>query len=822
MKNIINFLLVLFCCLSSATLAAKGNENTYNRLNIVYIGNSITISHGLQRTPPDAAVKNLENTGYTVRYVNCGVSGSTTVDWLPGGNLFPNAVNAAKQLDATHAQLVFSLMLGTNDSAIQGTNGAPVSTTTYKQNVQAIINALREYFPDSKFVLNRPTYYTPNTHNGARYLQEGLDRLQTYFPVIQTIIEENAGYVFEGDTEAFTFFKDNYLQYLQAEAGNSGTFYLHPNQEGADKLGKFWADGIEHYFESWGIAQLTERIKIACIGNSITENASVAGKYKYPAVLQQLLGDNYDVKNYGIGARTMLSKGDYPYINEQKYRDALAWQPDIVIIKLGTNDAKPNNWVHKDEFQQDYINFVNSFKNLPNNPQIYVCYPIPAFPNNWLDIPVERYTNELFPMIANAAQATGATLIDLYTPFLGHEELTYDKIHPNFRGTSLMAYLIGNVICPECNIVLPADFFARKAGSDFTDKATVLTSSPNTNFQQLIDNNTLTGIKESFTGEAWFAVKLAENTKITGYALTSPGGDAANFPKSWKLQGSFSGNTWINIDTRENVQFNPLETKIYELPFNNVSELTPYRNFRLLINANNGGDFIAINEWQLLGFESIMESDVTNNGGVITGQYTGYPGELVENLIDNNRGTKYCVVDKGPIWIQYDSPTPVKIKSYKIHSCIDIFDRNLRAWQILGSENGNDWEILDERENQDFIARYHLVEFPTHVNKAFSHFRLNIQEIYTGTTFQIAEWQLFEGAPNTSIESLKADCAVFSKDGKIIIRSEGKNHLAFDVYNLLGSKIKSGICTGGTTEIAINNGFYLVQVGNVGNKILVR
>jgi lysophospholipase L1-like esterase len=569
-------------------------------------------------------------------------------------------------------------------------------------------------------------------------------------------------------------------------------------------------------------AESVEKIKVACIGNSITENASVAEKYKYPAVLQQLLGDDYDVKNYGIGMRTMLSKGDYPYINEQKYRDALAGRPDIVIIKLGTNDAKDYNWLHKNEFQQDYINFVNSFRNLSNSPQIYVCYPIPVFPNNWLDIPEDRYINEMFPMIAAAAQATGATLIDLYTPFLGHEELTYDKVHPNFRGTTLMAHLIGSVICPEGNIVLPADFFARKADFDFTDKATLLTSSSNIDFQKLIDNDAFTGIKESFTGETWFAVKLAASTKITGYALTSSDGDATNFPKSWKLQGSLSGNSWLNIDTRENVQFNPLETKIFEIPFNNVGDLVSFRNFRLLINANNGGDFVEVNEWQLLGFDVIIESDVTNNGGTITGQYIGYPGEWVENLIDNNRSTKYCVVDKGPIWIQYDSPVPVKIKSYKIHSCIDIFDRNLRAWQMLGSENGNDWEILDERENQDFIARYHVVEFPTQVNKAFNYFRLNIQEIYTGTTFQIAEWQLFEGEPDTAIENFKTDCKVFSENGKIVINSGQNIRLPFEIYNLLGTKIKSGICIGGTTEIAINKGLYFVCAGNSNNKVLVR
>ena len=86
-------------------------------------------------------------------------------------------------------------------------------------------------------------------------------------------------------------------------------------------------------------------VKVACIGNSITYGAGIKDKIKdsYPAQLDRMLGKYYKTRNFGFSARTLLSKGDYPYMEENMFFDAIKWNPDIVIIKLGTNDTKMNN-----------------------------------------------------------------------------------------------------------------------------------------------------------------------------------------------------------------------------------------------------------------------------------------------------------------------------------------------------------------------------------------------------------------------------------------------------------------------------------------------
>ena len=94
---------------------------------------------------------------------------------------------------------------------------------------------------------------------------------------------------------------------------------------------------------------LSAKIIVSCVGDSITFGAAIKdrGKNSYPSQLQELLGDDYKVNNFGVNGATLLKRGDKPYWKLEAYKKALGSNPDIVIIKLGTNDTKPHNWKHK-------------------------------------------------------------------------------------------------------------------------------------------------------------------------------------------------------------------------------------------------------------------------------------------------------------------------------------------------------------------------------------------------------------------------------------------------------------------------------------------
>jgi lysophospholipase L1-like esterase len=215
--------------------SAISSQAQTRNLNIVYIGNSITYGAGLDspaiQAPPviaSAWLKKQKGIG-DVNFSNQGHSGYTTLDFLPGAPAFIQVEQAAKGFKQNGAFLVFSIKIGTNDSAVKGTHGAPVSVNDYRTNLKTISDSLLKDFPNAIIIYQHPIWYSPNTQNGATYLQEGLTRLQTYIPIIDALAAEykaaNPNYVFVGDTKAFEYFEKNHLTDFQAEAGRQGTFY---------------------------------------------------------------------------------------------------------------------------------------------------------------------------------------------------------------------------------------------------------------------------------------------------------------------------------------------------------------------------------------------------------------------------------------------------------------------------------------------------------------------------------------------------------------------------------------------------------------------
>lgn len=183
-----------------------------------------------------------------------------------------------------------------------------------------------------------------------------------------------------------------------------------------------------------------DAVRVACIGNSITFGAGIKNRSRdsYPSVLARMLGDNYWVKNFGVSARTMLNKGDHPYMNEPAYKNALAFNPNIVVIKLGTNDSKSFNWKYKADFMKDAQTMINAFKGLPSQPKIYLCYPSKAYLTGD-GINDDIISKEIIPMIKKLAKKNDLSVIDLHTAMDGMPELFPDRIHPNEKGAQVIA-----------------------------------------------------------------------------------------------------------------------------------------------------------------------------------------------------------------------------------------------------------------------------------------------------------------------------------------------------------------------------------------------
>src|SRR5512142_1386104 len=124
--------------------------------------------------------------------------------------------------------------------------------------------------------------------------------------------------------------------------------------------------------------------KIACVGDSITYGYALSNSSteSYPVVLQSLLGSAHTVKNFGSSGCTLLKKGDKPYWTDAQFSASDSFKPNVVVVMLGTNDAKPQNWSHQPDFTGDYDSMIEHYRGL--GALVYVALPPPvASPGNF-------------------------------------------------------------------------------------------------------------------------------------------------------------------------------------------------------------------------------------------------------------------------------------------------------------------------------------------------------------------------------------------------------------------------------------------------------
>ena len=70
-----------------------------------------------------------------------------------------------------------------------------------------------------------------------------------------------------------------------------------------------------------------------------------------------MLKNTHKVINLGLNGRTVTKQGDKPYWNEDYFKDIMNSKHDIIILMLGTNDSKKNNW-NEEIFKTDFKDMV--------------------------------------------------------------------------------------------------------------------------------------------------------------------------------------------------------------------------------------------------------------------------------------------------------------------------------------------------------------------------------------------------------------------------------------------------------------------------------
>ncbi len=188
--------------------------------------------------------------------------------------------------------------------------------------------------------------------------------------------------------------------------------------------------------------------KIACVGDSITYGSGIENRdsLSYPSQLQKLLGNNYNVQNFGVSGANMIKKGNNPYWLMPEFEAVKEFKPNIIVLMLGTNDTKTFNWnPYKEDYAIDYNAMLKVFKEMNPKTKFYIGLPPPIFENRW-SMQKDVLKFEMLDIIKKIASDNHIKTIDFYETFLDKSHLFPDGVHPNAEGAKLMASEIFKVL----------------------------------------------------------------------------------------------------------------------------------------------------------------------------------------------------------------------------------------------------------------------------------------------------------------------------------------------------------------------------------------
>ena len=189
-----------------------------------------------------------------------------------------------------------------------------------------------------------------------------------------------------------------------------------------------------------------QAIKVACVGDSITEGTANVDHAvnSWPLILDRMLERAqpgvYEVGNFGRSGATSIRRGKKPYWDEDVFSKGCDFQPNIVIINLGTNDATNVSWLKcGEEFEQDYRDLIKVYQGLESKPQVWLSNLTPMIAPHPRVEQCAPHRVVIERTITSLAAEFGLQVIDFKTPMLGLPKLLTDGVHPNTAGNELMA-----------------------------------------------------------------------------------------------------------------------------------------------------------------------------------------------------------------------------------------------------------------------------------------------------------------------------------------------------------------------------------------------
>ena len=154
-----------------------------------------------------------------------------------------------------------------------------------------------------------------------------------------------------------------------------------------------------------------------------------------------------------------------------------------------------------------------------------------------------------------------------------------------------------------------------------------------------------------------------------------------------------------------------------------------------LIGSKNGfGSYQTLSNINI-AYSSVIMPEIINITGNCDNPRSS--GEKFPSLFDGSVNTKWFS-DSGfsgfPCFISWEYQSPFSVSAYTLTSGNDMQSRDPKSWKLYGSNDGNNFTLIDTRENITFPDRRQSLKFNLSKTETYKHFKFEITATYTANT----------------------------------------------------------------------------------------
>ena len=283
----------------------------------------------------------------------------------------------------------------------------------------------------------------------------------------------------------------------------------------------------------------------------------------------------------------------------------------------------------------------------------------------------------------------------------------------------------------------------------------------NNNINKLIDNR-LDTFYESNNHSTGVLFESIHPNSLYCYKVYSDVFEPKLMPKKWELYGSNNKKKWELIHINESIKpWNKGEARTF-----NVNNESSFKFYKFKFNNSNvrigeirffgkeqscANDFVNVSDINKKLLKSFSLNDPKGNkikfsGLSQTQNLSDFPFRLQRSL-DNIYYTFWETLAFFPINADFLLFEAEKIKCYRITSGDDKANHRMPSkWDLLGSNDNKQWELIDSRENEKNWTNSSTRKYQVRSPNLYKYYKFNFLEVDGGNFFRIYELDLSNNA----------------------------------------------------------------------------